>query len=290
MRDDYRKFLAAGAAAGSAYSLCMRQGIFDGGAGGKLGARSGNSLEFMEHRDYMPGDDLRTLDWNVYARTEKLTVKLFREEINPRLDLIIDGSASMALPGTKKAEAVLGLTGIISSAARNASFQSRPWLLQEELSPVPNGSGPVESWDKVDFEGCQDIAAAANRLPGNLYSHALRIVISDLLWMLEPRRFLHKISTGAAAVVLIQVLAREDISPAEYGNIRLEDCETGLSEELHIDAAALGRYKSALNRHQENWFRACKENGTCLISFDAEELVENWDVGKLIKNEIIQVV
>ncbi len=290
MQDNFKRFLAVGAGNGSSYSLCLRQGMFEGGAGGRLGARSGSSLEFMEHRDYMPGDDLRTLDWNVYARTEKLTVKLFREEINPRLDMIIDGSASMNLEGSKKAEAALGLAGILAVAAANASFQTRAWIMNEEFTPVINGGGPIETWDGIDFSGAPDFSHAANTMGGNLFHHGVRIVISDLLWMMEPKHYLHKVCAGAAAVIIIQVMGREDLCPEEYGNIRLTDSETGLSEELFVDAAALRKYQETLNNHQDNWYRACRENGAWLITFEAESLAEKWDMEPLIRQEIIQVI
>jgi hypothetical protein len=288
MRREYSKYLAAGAGHGSGYSLCLRQGMFEGAAGARLGARSGSSLEFMEHRDYMPGDDLRTLDWNVYARTEHLTVKMFREEINPRLDIIIDGSASMDIPESPKAEAALGLAGLLTTAAANASFITRAWTLTDKITPVINGANPVEQWDGIEFTDKPDFSSMLSGLPGNLYHHGIRIVISDLLWSLEPKHFLHRLCAGAAAVVLIQVLNRADLTPEEYGNVRLCDSETGQAEELFVDAGAVRKYKAALNRHQDNWYRVSRESGTFFITLEAEELISNWNLEKLIAHRIVQ--
>ena len=122
MNSEYREYLLKGEQLGSAYTLTVPDYIFNGGAGLKLSNRSGSSLDFMEHRDYMPGDDLRRLDWNVYARTDRLAVKLYREEVNPRMDLLIDGSASMNLAGTAKCEAALTMAAFLTAAAINASF------------------------------------------------------------------------------------------------------------------------------------------------------------------------
>ena len=71
--------------------------------GGTLSQRAGSSLEFRDHRAYEPGDDLRHIDWNAYARTDQLTIKLFREEVTPHLDVVIDTSRSMDLEGTRRA-------------------------------------------------------------------------------------------------------------------------------------------------------------------------------------------
>ncbi len=81
-------------------------------AGKRLGRHTGNALEFAEYREYQPGDDLRRLDWSVYARSEQLMVKLFREEIDPRCDLILDHSASMAAGSGEKGAVALGLAGV----------------------------------------------------------------------------------------------------------------------------------------------------------------------------------
>ena len=64
--------------------------------GRRVGRRTGNALEFSEYREYRPGDDLRRIDWRVYARSEQLMIKQYSEEIDPRCDLILDHSASMA--------------------------------------------------------------------------------------------------------------------------------------------------------------------------------------------------
>ena len=66
-----------------------------GGAGAQLGPRAGESLEFHDYRDYTPGDDLRNLDWNVLARSDREVIKVRREEIAPIIEVVRDRSASM---------------------------------------------------------------------------------------------------------------------------------------------------------------------------------------------------
>jgi len=290
MHDDYRQYLQAGSARGAGYALALRHGKFDGGSGFRLGNRCGNSLEFMEHRDYMPGDDLRRLDWNVFARTERLTVKLYREEINPRLDLIIDGSASMALPGSAKAEAALGLAGLLSTAAANGGYVARSWLCREQVEPVVNGGGDAGRWENIDFTAAVSPAEAMDRFSGGFQHHGVRIVISDLLWEGMPAHFLGKAGSGAAGLIIIQVLAEADVNPVLSGNIRLTDAENGFSEELYIDATAIERYRTALARHQQNWTAACRERGTILVTVTAESLLRQWDMQPLLSREIIRSI
>src|SRR6266851_3990491 len=123
MEETYRQYVLEGERAGSRFAL----GVPQGRAGLHQGGRAGSSLEFKEHRGYLPGDDLRHIDWNAYARSDQLAVKVFHEEVNPHLDLVVDGSRSMALADSAKARAALGLAAFFVSAAGNAGFSHRLW-------------------------------------------------------------------------------------------------------------------------------------------------------------------
>ena len=100
--------------------LLMRSPVRGGLKGGRRSVKRGQSVEFADYRDYSLGDDLRQLDWNVYARLEKLFVKLFVEEEDVTITLLIDASASMAwgkpakLLFAKRAAAALGYIGLAS--------------------------------------------------------------------------------------------------------------------------------------------------------------------------------
>src|SRR5215207_5558122 len=100
--------------------LLMRSPVRGGLKGGRRSVKRGQSVEFADYRDYTLGDDLRQLDWNVYARLEKLFVKLFVEEEDVTITILIDGSASMAsgrpekLLFAKRAAAALGYIGLAS--------------------------------------------------------------------------------------------------------------------------------------------------------------------------------
>ena len=84
MNNSYREFLLEGERVGMRYALAVPRTTSAALAGLQMGQRAGSSLEFKDHRDYQPGDDLRRIDWNAFARSDRLTVKLFREEISPR--------------------------------------------------------------------------------------------------------------------------------------------------------------------------------------------------------------
>src|SRR5687768_10051569 len=95
-----------------------------GRAGERLGAGTGASLEFQDYRTYEPGDDLRHVDWAAYARSELLTVRLYREEVAPRIDLAIDVSRSMAITEAKQ-RAFSELSALLACACASTVADSR---------------------------------------------------------------------------------------------------------------------------------------------------------------------
>ncbi|HMX28251.1 MAG TPA: DUF58 domain-containing protein, partial [Blastocatellia bacterium] len=141
MNNRYREFLLEGERVGMRYALAVPRTTSATLAGLQMGQRAGSSLEFKDHRDYQPGDDLRRIDWNAFARSDKLTVKLFREEISPHLDVVLDGSRSMAVEPGAKAHAATALAAALAVAAENAGYSHAAWLAREWCAPIANGGG-----------------------------------------------------------------------------------------------------------------------------------------------------
>src|SRR5215207_6090681 len=95
-----------------------------GRAGERLGAGLGASLEFEDYRPYGPGDDLRHVDWAAYARTETLAVRLYRDEVAPRVDVVLDNSRSMAVT-VEKRRAHGDLSGLLACACASTVADTR---------------------------------------------------------------------------------------------------------------------------------------------------------------------
>jgi uncharacterized protein (DUF58 family) len=285
-----RGYLLAGESAGARYTLGAPRRLLLWAAGGHQGARAGSSLEFKEHRDYQPGDDLRHIDWGAFARSDMLMVKLFHEEVHPHLDLVLDGSRSMALGGSAKAGAALGLAALFAAAAENAGFAHRLWLARSGCEPVANGGGRPAAWGEValDWPGSPEDSFAAQ--PPSWRPRGVRVLVSDLLWPGDPLRVLVPLAERASVAVVVQVLAAADADPAEAGNLRLVDAETGQTQDVFVDAAARRRYRAALDRHQQNWSRACRQAGALLVTVVAERLVRDWRLDELVAAEVLRVV
>lgn len=284
-----REHLREGDIAAERYALAMPRGGPMSRSGAALGARPGSSLEFRDYRGYEPGDDLRHIDWNAYARSDQLNVKLYREEVTPHLDLLLDASRSMALPGTEKARAALALAGLFTTAAANAGFSHAGWLLSTDPAPIGNRQSRAAAWDAIGFDSTVSPAHALASASAQLKPKGIRILVSDLLWLGEPARLVRQLADRAATVIVLQVLAAVDALPPHSGHLELIDSETRESRVVRVDAARVGRYREGLARLQGHWHDACRSAGGVFATVIAEDLLRDWRLDVLLSTGLLQV-
>jgi uncharacterized protein (DUF58 family) len=233
--------------------VLMRSPVRGGLKGGRRSVKRGQSVEFADYRDYAMGDDLRQLDWNVYARLERLFVKLFIEEEDVTVTLLVDASASMAagrpskLLFAKRAAAALGYIGLASEdrvtvsalagrmARRRASMRGsgRIFRLLADLSSIEAADGPT------------DLVAAARHAAAQLHGRGVVILFSDLL---DPGadRIIRELAATGSELIVLHVLSPEELDPALEGDLRLIDVESGDGIDVTVDLATLDAYRTRL--------------------------------------------
>ena len=270
---------------GLRYALQIPQVAASSLVGSRLGRRAGSSIDFQDYREYQPGDDLRFIDWGIYARTDRLSIKLFREEVTPHLDLVLDGSRSMNLEGTAKASASAQLAALLATAAANAQCSHAVWLSSEGFNRLPNDTLTASAWERLEYESKRTPDQAFDILAPKLRRLGIRVFISDLLWPGNPLQTVRRLREGAAALFVIQLLGREDATPPEHGSIRLVDSETDEVTEIYIDAATQKQYAANLAQWQQSWDEACRQCGAQLTTIIAEDLEKS-----LAELEAIQLV
>jgi uncharacterized protein (DUF58 family) len=267
-----RQALRDGEQLGMRYALQVPQVAASGWTGTRSGRRAGSSIDFQDYREYQPGDDLRFIDWGIYARTDRLTVKLFREEVTPHLDLILDGSRSMNLEETAKATAVAKLAALLATAASNAQCTQAAWLSGEGFQRLPNDTLPPSAWDTLELTSQRTPEESFEILPPKFRRLGVRVLISDLLWPGDPLQLLRRLRYGAASLYVIQLLARDDATPPEHGNLRVVDSETGAESEVYIDSSLARQYAENLAQLQQSWSDACRRCGAQMTTVIAEDL------------------
>ncbi|MDD5140804.1 MAG: DUF58 domain-containing protein [Verrucomicrobiales bacterium] len=271
MNPALRHALGDGEQIGIRYALQIPQVAAGGLMGSRAGRRSGSSIDFQDYREYQPGDDLRFIDWGIYARTDRLTVKLYREEVIPHLDLVLDGSRSMNLEGTAKASATAKLSALLATAAANAQCTQAVWLSGEGFQRLANDTLTPSAWDKLELDSKRTLDQSFDILSPKLRRLGVRVLISDLLWPGEPLQILRRLRDGAAALFVLQLLGRDDATPPEHGNLRVVDSETGEESEIYIDSSIAKQYADNLASLQQSWADACRQSGAHMTTLIAED-------------------
>lgn len=258
---------AAAAGAARIAHLPLRRRAWRGPTGAWQGAGVGNSLEFEDHRPYAPGDDLRHLDWTAFARTDQLVMKLHRHEASPQVDLALDISASQ-FATTAKARRVLELAAFVMEGALEARAVLRLWVVGTKAEPwetaaALGGRLPASLPAKTSSDG-----PALDRVPWR--RDALRIFVSDLLFPVLKTPLLGGLGGGRGAGLVLAPWTTDESDPDWDGRLEMEDVETGAMREQRVDAALLGRYRTAYARHFEAWRDACRRQGVGLARIAAE--------------------
>lgn len=222
------------AAAAARYRLRLGTVRYRGRTGSRRGLGVGSSLEFLDFRDYVPGDDLRHVDWRAYARTNELRIRLHQEEVAPYVDVLVDPSASMVSTAAKE-RAVRALVQVLPRWARREGAAARVLVLGGSAVD-PAGIGFTD-------------AATAPALPTTaLRPSSVRVLVTDGLWQGDPVPLLQRAMAGASQFACVQVLDPWELSPTADGATTLVDVETGDRREVQLDARSLTIYRERLQR------------------------------------------
>ncbi len=253
------------AVAGAA-RLPLRSGQWSGVAGSVLGQGTGSSIDFQDQRPYLPGDDPRHINWQAYARTGAYTMKLYRQEVTPRVDLLLDVSASMFLTGGKALRTWELLYWCAESALRLGAS------LKVHMLGAASQEAPLErllayDWS-LDSTGRMDVASALERTP--LRSGSLRVLISDVLSETPPERVANALLRGRGRAIILAPACREESQPDWEGNIEFEDCEMASRDKRRVDHEILERYLRAYALHFALWREQCARRGVGFARVQAE--------------------
>jgi uncharacterized protein (DUF58 family) len=245
--------------------LPFRSRSWRGQAGNWLGVGVGSSIDFQDHRPYLPGDDPRYIDWRAYARTGHYTMKLYREEVSPAVDLALDVSQSMFVDEAKATRVVELLYFAIESARRAGSSLHCFAVDADRVRRLE-----IEQALAGDF-GAGEQAPGPPQLgrvpwrPGSM-----RIFISDILYAGAPEALLTNLSAGRARGVILAPRTASESSPAWTGNIEFIDCETQRRRVQLVSGELLERYARSYARHFALWREAARKHDVVMAGVPAE--------------------
>lgn len=229
-----------------------------GRSGELLGRGVGSSIEFQEYREYRPGDDLRHLDWAAYGRSDALMLRLFREEISPKAQILVDASRSMTAGSPAKSVVARQLAAVFALLSASLGGNPRVVPLDGSRPPRTLGLPELDRLGSLPFDSAAtlaDLAAEGGLPPGG---RAVRIVVSDFLFPHDPERLVRRLAADVTALWLIQTLAAFEADPSPLGGRKLVDVETGDETDLVLDRRTVMAYKERLAALQQGLARQCR--------------------------------
>jgi uncharacterized protein (DUF58 family) len=269
----------------------------------------GHSVEFADYRDYVPGDDFRYLDWNLYGRLERLFLKLYEEERELPVRIFLDASESMTFGEPRKFDFARRVAAAIGYVALSGfdrvsvipfpELPSEPgpnpaaWLAERAaragLRSVRGKRSALQFFanlSAVTAGGPADLNQALRRGALEARQAGVAVVLSDFL---DPRGY----AAGLTALLgrgfqvdLVQVLAPEELSPASFGDLRLVDSESGATREVTFGRFRLKAYQQTVQNFIQRLREFCQARGFNFFTTTSNTALEELLLRKLRQAEV----
>ncbi len=282
-------------------SLAMKDAMTGLFGGSRKAHGYGNTVEFADFREYVPGDDLRRIDWNVYARFQKYFIKLFTDERQLHHRVIIDCSASMAAGKPEKALTALRIAtafGYLAVCAMDrVSFQLLHDDHLDDLCGTLIGKNAVCNaallMEDVEFYGESDLEKAVLNYPSPGYDDGMTVVISDFLTESNWKSLVDFLVYRHREVLLIQLMSPEEINPTMAGDIHLIDMESDRPGDprnvrMKIGKGFLKAYHQALDDYRKEISEFCISRGAAYIFASTDQPIEQIIFEKGYESDIIR--
>jgi len=247
--------------------------------GNRKSTQKGSSTEFSDFREYMPGDDIRRIDWNAYGRLDRYYIKEYMEEKEAVVNILLDTSASMDYGENKKSD----LAGMLVSAFAYLGWSNMDRVTVYDMKRMQapyvgtGGKNAIQSlllWlDKCSFEGQVDVNEAVRQMPAK--GNGVTIIISDFLQesFLEDeqeatRQMLRYLNYRKQKPVLLHVLAKEELEISMTGTKNFIDAEDASTLRITLEAPGIRQYEQALKSYINALQRECARNGASYVLCD----------------------
>ena len=265
--------------------------------GGKHLVRTyGQTVEFADYREYMLGDDIRRIDWNLYSRFEKFFLKLFTDERQMHTQIFIDCSASMGRDMPEKANYTVGVAAALGYLSVHNMDKVSFKLIKGDVTEDNFGTivgkrsffDAISTFENLEFDGESDIYKAVTSCPNLGTNDGLAVIISDFFTESDWKKAVDYLCYKKKQVILIQIMTPEETDPAYSGRINLIDIESSGMEDpknmrLKIDRTNHAAYDQALHDYMESLRTYCHSRGAEFISVSTEYPLEKMMFKELLK-------
>lgn len=260
----------------------------------------GQTVEFADYREYVLGDDLRRIDWNLFSRFEKFFIKLFTDERQMHIQIMLDCSASMGRVNPQKSAYSVGVAAALGFLAVHNTDKLSFNLIKGGAAQNPYGTivgknsffRAIRGLENIEFNGESDLAAAVvNSQTGA--NDGLTVIISDFFTESDWKKAIDYLCFKKRQVLLVQVLTPEEVEPTYDGRVHMIDAEaeTDMDErnmKLRITRSMQNAYAQALSDYQDELRSFCHSRGAEFISVVTDRPIENVLFEELLKVGVME--
>ncbi len=265
--------------------------------GGKHLVRTyGQTVEFADYREYMLGDDIRRIDWNLYSRFEKFFLKLFTDERQMHVQIFLDCSASMGKEEPKKANYAVAVAAALGFLSVHNMDKLSFNVIKGDKAENPYGTivgktsffRAISELENVTFEGDSNIEKAVTSCPNTGSSDGLTVIISDFFTKSDWKKAVDYLTYKKRQVLLVQIMTPDEIEPVYDGRLNLIDSEAEdlvdpRNMKLKITRSMQLAYQEALADFKADLKSFCVSRGAEFISIDCDQSIEKMLFGELLK-------
>ena len=245
----------------------------------------GQGLEFRDYRPYSPGDEMRSIDWNIYRRLGRIVVRLFEEMEDLPIYLMPDLSHSMWNEPAPRAvvalKVAIGLAAIgldqqdrvgifpfgdeLTTSVRPTSGRGRLPILADALTRIAQSARSRRCGT--------DLAAALSRFRGLGLRDGMLVVISDFFDPQGAQQIVEELKRSRQRPLLVSIARKADRDPTLRGDVRVRDCESGIVQDVSINDEVLRKYQAAYDTHFDTLRAFVKQRQGGWLQIDADQNV-----------------
>jgi uncharacterized protein (DUF58 family) len=257
--------------------------------GEHVSRRRGTSMEFADYRNYVAGDDVRYIDWNIFARLRRPYLKLFHEEEEMHFLILIDASASMGFSGkldrARELAASFGVMALLGGERVSVAVlggaegggEAGPCRLGGLAGRACMGSMLRFIEGIAPGAGTGTDAPVETEIEDALRRHSGRgaaLVLSDFLTFGDLGRAMNLVFGAGLELLALQVLAPEEIDPELEGDSRLVDCESGARLDVTAGGALVGLYQEYRAAYEAELSTGCRRRGGRFLTTSSRDGLE----------------
>lgn len=249
--------------------------------GEHVSGKGGSSTDFADYRNYVAGDDVRNVDWNIFSRLHKPYLKLFSHEEEMHIVLIVDASSSMMFEGkferARQLAAALGVMGLMNMEKVSAYSCNHMGTQPACMAPCTGRTSMKRLFDfleNIEAGGDFPIERAVNAVLARHRGRGIVVLLSDFLTLGELHQPLNLLFRSGLEIFAMQILSPVELNPEVTGDLRFVDSETGASLDVSSVGELLGIYHEHRQALADELSLMCRQRAGRFLSLNSADPLE----------------